>query len=126
MAAKVNAGQAQCAGLTNPSTPGIAMFTFGDPTNPAATMQLNPNMTAQDVAAAALQPANPLSPPSPKVWDGSNALNLAESGTSVLSNYASFVASMGVDVQRAGRQADIQSTITSQVDASKSSANGVS
>jgi flagellar hook-associated protein 1 FlgK len=126
LAAKVNAGQAQGAGLTNPSTPGIAMFTFGDPTNPAATMQLNVNMTPQDVAAATLQPANPLSPPSLQVWDGSNALKLADSGTDVLSNYASFVATIGVDVQRAARQSEIQSTITSQVDASKSSATGVS
>ena len=83
-------------------------------------------MTPQDIAAAALQPANPLSPPALRVWDGSNALKLADSGTDVLSSYASFVASIGVDVQRAGRQSEIQSTITSQVDASKSSATGVS
>ena len=118
----INNGQAQGADLNSATTPGIAMFTIGDPADVAGTLGMNPAMTPDKVAAAKLQaPPGTLS-----VWDGSNALALAEAGKPVLSTYGSFVDTLGVDVQRANRQSAIQQSITDQVDATKSSAQGVS
>src|SRR5439155_6570404 len=85
----------------------------------ATDIDVDPAVTPDKVAAAAVNGGQ---------LDGSNALALAEMGT--LPNgpdatYRSFIDSLGVDVQRAGRQSDIQAEITRQTGAPSQSASGV-
>jgi flagellar hook-associated protein 1 FlgK len=85
----------------------------------ASDIDVDPAMTPDLVAAAAVNGGR---------LDGSNALALAEMGTSPTGPdqaYRSFIDSLGVDVQRASRQSDIQGEITRQTDAATQSAAGV-
>src|SRR5205085_10205950 len=75
--------------------------------------------TPQEIAAASVNGGQ---------FDGSNALALAELGQAPNSpdaSYRSYIDQLGVDVQRAQTQANIQATITQQTDSATQSASGV-
>jgi flagellar hook-associated protein 1 FlgK len=98
--------------LLNP--PGVASGTVD-----AALLQVNPNLTADQVAAASVNGGR---------LDGSNALKLAElanSPTGPDQAYRSLIDTLGVDGQRINTQVNIQTEITSQTDAAAQSVTGV-
>jgi flagellar hook-associated protein 1 FlgK len=120
----VNAQHEQGVDLNNaPSgTPGGADLIFPGGTTgtvDAATISVNPAITPDKIAAAAVNAGK---------LDGSNALTMAElasSATGPDQAYRSLVDNLGVDVQRAGIQADIQTQITQQTDNARQAVSGV-
>ena len=85
----------------------------------AKAISINPAITPDLIAAAAVNAGK---------LDGTNALALAEASASATgpdTAYRSLVDSLGVDVQRANTQVDIQGEITKQTDMARQSVSGV-
>ena len=141
LAKAVNTAQAngvywtQTAGSNPPTyswTAGPPMFTdagTGSSTvTTAATIGINPSLTASQIAASAPPPAGTTSPTSSGQGDGSNAqiiAELANSTTGPDSVYHSFIGSLGNQVSQLNTQVSVQTQVSLQVDQSKSSVEGV-
>ncbi len=120
LATDVNA--VHTAGFDMNGAQGVDFFTF-DPTQPPSTATLRLNVTDPSLIAAS--GVGDPSTPTPN-HDGSNAIKLAElAGKGADLAYRKLIVSLGVESQSAQRRAEIQTSITARVDASRDADSGV-